>query len=154
MSDPVQHVFCGHGEVLVKVQEPLVDVDDALVAFGDATKSARRTYLRRMKAALAEENRGEVSDRLPWWKPDRGLVPSTGRPSVDVLGRSSCLDRAPLGADDSAPKDEPRPRSPESSDLARIKAVSQPGRDSAFGLKRGSRSASARVPGSRSRLRK
>ena len=100
VSDPVHHVFCGHGEMLGKVQEPLVDVDDALVAFGDTTKSAQRAYLRRMNAALAEENRGEVSDRLPWWKPERELVPSTGRPSVDVLGRGSCLDRAPLGADE------------------------------------------------------
>ncbi len=39
-----------------------------------------------LNAALAAEDLTEVSERLPWWKPERGLKPATGRAYVDVRG--------------------------------------------------------------------
>jgi len=67
VDDPQEHVFSGHREMLGKVRDPLVDVDDALLSFGATTKTARKSYLKRMNAALAEEDRGEVAERLPWY---------------------------------------------------------------------------------------
>jgi len=82
--------------MLGKVRDPLADVDDALLSFGATTKTARKSYLKRMNAALAEEDRGEVAERLPWWRPERELKPATGRAHVDVLGRTTGLEREGL----------------------------------------------------------
>ncbi len=98
VENPVEYVFCGHRELLGKVRDPLLDVDDALLSFGTTTKSARRTYLKRLNAALAEEERAEVSERLPWWTPERDLKPASGRAFVDELGRSTGLEREILDA--------------------------------------------------------
>jgi REP element-mobilizing transposase RayT len=100
VEDPAEYVFCGHRELMGKVSDPLVDVDDALLSFGTTAKRARRSYLSRLNAALAEEERAEVSERLPWWKADRDLKPSSGRAYVDVLGRSTGLEREPLEVTD------------------------------------------------------
>jgi len=97
-EDPAEQVFCGHRELLGKVRDPLLDVDDALLSFGVTAKSARRSYLRRLNTALAEEERAEVSERLPWWKPERDLRPVPGRAYVDVLGRSTGRERGSLDA--------------------------------------------------------
>jgi hypothetical protein len=93
LHNPADYVFSGHRELLGKVRDPLLDVDDALLAFGTTVKSARRSYLRRINAALAAEEKAEVSERLPWWTPERELRPSTGRAFVDELGRSTGRER-------------------------------------------------------------
>ena len=98
VEDPADDVFSGHRELLGKVRDPLLDVDDALLAFGTTVKSARRSYLRRMNAALAAEEKAEVSERLPWWTPERELRPSTGRVFVDELGRSTGRERRQIEA--------------------------------------------------------
>ncbi len=98
VDDPIEYVFCGHRELLGKVHDPLLDVDDALLSFGTTTKSARRTYLKRLNAALAEEERAEVAERMPWWTPERELKPAVGRAYVDTLGRSTGLERERLDA--------------------------------------------------------
>ena len=100
VEDPAKHVFSGHRELLGKVRDPLLDVDDALLTFGKTTKSARRMYLKRMNAALAAEERAEVSERLPWWTPERELRPTTDRAYVDELGRSTGRERRLLEAAD------------------------------------------------------
>jgi hypothetical protein len=100
VENPMEYVFCGHRELLGKVRDPLLNVDDALLSFGTTTKSARRTYLKRLNAALAEEERAEVSERLPWWTPERDLNPASGRAFVDELGRSTGLEREILDAAD------------------------------------------------------
>ncbi len=96
VDDPTEYVLCGHRELLGKVHDPLLDVDDALLSFGTTTKTARRTYLKRLNAALAEEERVEVSERMPWWTPERELKPATRRAYVDELGRSTGLERGQL----------------------------------------------------------
>lgn len=98
VEDPVDHAFSGHRELLGKIRDPLLDIDEALLSFGTTTKNARRTYLKRLNAALAEEDRAEVSVRLPWWTPERELKPTSGRAYVDELGRSTGLEREPLDA--------------------------------------------------------
>jgi len=98
VEDPAKQVFSGHRELIGKVRDPLLDVDDALLTFGKTTKSARRTYLRRLNTALAAEERTEVSERLPWWTPERELRPTTGRAYVDELGRSTDRERRLLEA--------------------------------------------------------
>jgi len=94
-EDPADYVFSGHRELLGKVRDPIIDVDDALVAFGNTTKVARRTYLKRLNAALADEERPEVSERLPWWTAERELRPRSGRAYVDELGRNTGRVRRP-----------------------------------------------------------
>ena len=91
-------MFSGHRELLGKVRNPLLDVDNALLSFGATTKSAQRTYLKRLNAALAQEERAEVSERVPWWTPERELKPTSGRAYVDELGRSTGLERESLDA--------------------------------------------------------
>ena len=86
--------------MLGKVNNPLLDVEDALLSFGRTSKTARKTYLKRMNAALAAEERREISERLPWWKPDRELKPSEDRAYVDLLGRSTGLERRHLEVED------------------------------------------------------
>jgi len=98
VEDPAKHIFSGHRELLGRVRDPLLDVDDALLSFGKTIKSARRTYLKRINAALAAEERMEVSERLPWWTPERELKPATGRAYVDELGRSTGRERRLLEA--------------------------------------------------------
>jgi putative transposase len=99
-DDPADYVFSGHRELLGKVHDPIIDVDDALVAFGNTTKVSRRAYLKRLNAALADEDRPEVSERLPWWTAERELRPRSGRAYVDELGRSTGRERRPMEADD------------------------------------------------------
>jgi hypothetical protein len=82
--------------MLVEVNDPIVDIDDALFGFGPTTTVARRSYLKRVNAMLAHDERTEVPERLPWWRPERELRPTTGRAYVDVLGRSTGLERERL----------------------------------------------------------
>lgn len=96
VKDPRDHVFCGHRELMKKVRTPLVDVDETLLGFGTTVKNARRTYLKRLNAALAAEERAKVPVRMPWWTKDRDIELSPGRSYVDELGRSTGLPREKL----------------------------------------------------------
>jgi hypothetical protein len=96
VDDPLDYVFCGHREMLGRISDhlpDLLDVDDALLGFGVTAKRARRTYLKRLNGALVTEARTEVSERLPWWRPERDLKPADGRVHVHGLGRSTGLER-------------------------------------------------------------
>lgn len=96
VEDPVDYAFSGHRELMGKVHDPLLDVEDALSSFGSTIRTARRAYLKRLNAALADEERAEVSERLPWWTPEGELKPAAGRAYVDELGRSTGLERRML----------------------------------------------------------
>ena len=96
VDDPGDSVFCGHREMLGKIGDPLLDVDDALLGFGKGTKTARKAYLKRMNDALADEDQKVVPERSPWWKPERELKPATGRAYVDAFGRSTGVERGIL----------------------------------------------------------
>jgi REP element-mobilizing transposase RayT len=98
VHDPADYVFSGHREVLGKVRNPLVDVDQALIGFGDTLRKARRHYVNRVRAGLEEDPVGES----PWGlslisPPDRDLE-AHGVVYVDELGRSTGLERPALDA--------------------------------------------------------
>ena len=85
------------GEIsgLGKVNQPLIDVDNVLAAFGDTVRTARRAYVRALKGARQDEWRGEVAARFQWWshEVDRPLEPVAPAAWVDELGRSTGLER-------------------------------------------------------------
>jgi putative transposase len=50
-EDPGDFMFSGHRELMGKVKNSLVDVDNALIGFGDTLRTARRHYSARIRAA-------------------------------------------------------------------------------------------------------
>jgi putative transposase len=68
VDDPVGYPWSGHGEILGRVKDPIVDVDEVLRVFGTTRRSARSAYIRRLKGAVEEEWIGETPGRLPWWR--------------------------------------------------------------------------------------
>jgi len=99
VGDPMDHVFSGHREIMGKVKEPLVDVDHALIGFGETLRKARRSYVNRVRAGLEEEAINEPSRSLRLLAPpDRDLETPAGV-YVDELGRSTGLERPTLDAD-------------------------------------------------------
>jgi len=90
---------CGHRELVTRSRSPLVDVDDALLGFGEERQAALGAYRRAIEAAGQGNWPDDEPVRLPWWRKlagDEPLQPSTGRPYVDVLGRSTALERPVL----------------------------------------------------------
>ena len=98
-EQPADYVFSGHRELMGKIRSPLCNVDEALSVFGDTAKTARRAYVSDLKQAMKEDGLGDKVDALPWWKRDRQLDLDPERPYVDVLGRSTGLDRQSLRAE-------------------------------------------------------
>ena len=97
-EDPSRYTFSGHRELMGKVKTPLCDVDEALLCFGPKVKSARRSYASSIRQAMKEDGMGDEVEvgRLPWWSRDRELDLKDGRAYVDVLGRSTGLERPRL----------------------------------------------------------
>ena len=95
VDDLSDHPFSGHRELLGKVNQPLIDVDNVLAAFGDTVRTARRAYVRALKGARQDEWRSEVAARFQWWshEVDRPLEPVAPAAWVDELGRSTGLER-------------------------------------------------------------
>jgi REP element-mobilizing transposase RayT len=96
VRDPADHPLSGHRELLGKVSCPLVDVDETLYGFAETLRRARREYVRRLEAAIARDTGITTRLHLPWWTRDRDLKPEEGRPFVDLLGRSTGLERTRL----------------------------------------------------------
>jgi REP element-mobilizing transposase RayT len=104
VSDPARHRWSGHRELLGKVAEPLVDVNEALVLFGRRRSAARRAYVRMLRGERRAEWIGERPDRLPWWRgsqePDEPITLVKGRPRIDALGASTLPQRAHWGVEE------------------------------------------------------
>ncbi len=100
VEDPARYRWSGHRELIRQVKEPLVDVDDALSGFGTSLRSARAAYVRTLKGADETSWIGDSVDRLPWWLvgDDREIQPVDSGPYVDVLGRSTGIERPLLSA--------------------------------------------------------
>jgi len=96
VENPTDHVFAGHREIVKRVKNPPVDVDDSLLCFGDTARSARRAYLSavRVECNAMGEPGGTVADSLRSlvWR-DRELEQKPGQEYVDILGRSTGLGR-------------------------------------------------------------
>jgi REP element-mobilizing transposase RayT len=67
VSDPARYRWSGHRELVGRVADPLVDVDEALVLFGRRRKAALRAYVRVLRGERREAWIGEGPGRLPWW---------------------------------------------------------------------------------------
>ena len=95
-DDPSEYVFCGHRELMGKVKDPLVDVDQALIGFGDTLKQARRQYSARVRAGIDDDeldaSPGRFNELL---RRDRKLD-APQAVFVDELGRSAGLERPAL----------------------------------------------------------
>jgi len=100
VEDPANHELGGHWEIVKRVKAPLVDVHDTLLCFGETTRSARRSYLSAMRAGCDSTGDGiaEVKSlrSLSWH--DEELEPKPGQEHVDVLGRSTGLERPVMPA--------------------------------------------------------
>ena len=100
VEDPAAYSLSGHLELLGKKKSPLVSVDATLAEYGEGIRSARRAYVRTLRAEREEEWLGEQPGMLPWWKggPDRPLEPPAPTAWIDELGRSTGLERPVLTA--------------------------------------------------------
>jgi REP element-mobilizing transposase RayT len=100
VEDPAEYRWSGHRELIRKVEDPIVDVDDALMAFGSSLRSARAAYVRSLRGNRETEWVGETLSRLPWWldRDEREIQPVDSGPHVDIHGRSTGLDRPVLSA--------------------------------------------------------
>lgn len=99
VEDPAKYPLAGHWEVVRRVREPLLDVDDMLLCFGTTRRAARRRYLAAVRAGFETDPDGAGED----WHPfadhaDLGVSPAAAQ--VDVLGRSSGRERPQLEAEE------------------------------------------------------
>ena len=98
---PVDHVFSGHREIVKGVSNPVVDVDECLLSFGQTQREARKAYLSAIRAGcqeLGREGGGETGVPRIWFQPDREMAPDDSGPYIDVLGRSTGPERNELSA--------------------------------------------------------
>jgi len=104
VSDPARYRWSGHRELLSRVAEPLVDVNEALMLFGRQRSAARRAYVRMLRGERRAEWIGERLERLPWWRgsqePDEPIALVEGKPRIDALGASTVPQRARWGVDE------------------------------------------------------
>jgi len=99
---PGAYGLSGHRELIKKTANPIVDVDDTLVVFGETLRKARGAYLSALKAASETTWSDDLYKELPWWRrSDRKLEPKDVE-YVDVLGRSTGLERPDIEAEDFA----------------------------------------------------
>jgi REP element-mobilizing transposase RayT len=103
VTDPAEHLWSGHRDIIGRTRRPITDVDEVLMLFGNTRGSARRAYVRSIKGTATEEWAGEVPGRLPWWRVGKAPADDNQPPSpdrsvafMDELGRSTGPDRPRL----------------------------------------------------------
>ncbi len=102
VARPVDHVFSGHREIVKGISNPIIDVDDCLLSFGQKQRDARKAYLSAIRQGcrdLGAEAGRETGLPEIWFRPDRDLAPDDEGPYIDVLGRSTGPERDELSAD-------------------------------------------------------
>lgn len=103
VEHPTDHVFGGHREIVRGVSDPVIDVDDCLLSFGQRQREARKTYLsaiRHGRREIGKGTRGEAESSGVWFRPDRDLAADDDGPYIDVLGRSTGPERDALSAEE------------------------------------------------------
>jgi putative transposase len=105
VDDPAEYRWSGHREIVRRTRQPITDVDEVLVLFGKTRRSARQAYVRAIKGAVVEPWVGEAPGKLPWWRLGRPKAGEDEAPEadatvafIDVLGRSTGLERPPVDA--------------------------------------------------------
>ena len=99
-EDPSKYTFSGHRELIGKISKPLCDVDESLLCFGQTKKTARRSYLSSVRRAMEDGGSAEEIVEMPWWTRDKELELDDSRVHIDVLGRTTGLERPRLEARD------------------------------------------------------
>lgn len=108
VTDPAEYRWTGHRDLIGRVGKPIVDVDEVLHQFGGTRRTARSRYVRALKGAAEEDWAGERPGGLPWWRlgrPPTGEEQKVPKPDsvkafVDVLGRSTGLERSAMAVED------------------------------------------------------
>ena len=95
-DDLTEYVFCGHRELMGKVKDPLVDVNQALIGFGDTLRKARRQYSDRIRAGLEEGEFDTSPGRLSELLTRDRKLDAPAAVFVYELGRSTGLERPAL----------------------------------------------------------
>jgi putative transposase len=95
VDDPANYPWSGHRELLGKVKDPIVDVDEVLRVFGTTRRSSRAAYVRRLKGSFDEQWIGEEPGRLPWWRLGRPPKGEDEDPETAVRERREREDRGP-----------------------------------------------------------
>jgi REP element-mobilizing transposase RayT len=101
VTDPVQHAFSGHREIVKRTSNPLTDIDDALLCFGETEQEARRRYFSAIRAGCRKGSAKEEHEQglaRPWLIRDRELDPDLKGPYMDQLGRSTGIERPQISA--------------------------------------------------------
>ncbi len=98
---PADHVFGGHREIAKRFSNPVIDVDDCLLSFGQREREARKAYLSAMRHGCREL--GKEPGTVAGLKEillgrDRDLCPDDAGPYLDELGRSGGPERPDLSA--------------------------------------------------------
>jgi len=98
---PIDHAFGGHREIVKRISNPIIDVDDCLLSFGQTQREARKSYLAAIRIGCREF--GKEAGREPepskiWLPRDRDLAPDDEGPYIDMPGRSTGPERDELPA--------------------------------------------------------
>ncbi len=104
VEDPDAYALSGHRDVVRRRKNPIVSVNDTLLAFCPGRRSAFAAY----RNALGETEKQGWSvwgtGHLPWWKLGRPLknheLPESESESLDVQGRSTAPYRRRRSAED------------------------------------------------------
>ena len=103
VENPADHVFGGHREIMKRPKDPLIDMDETLLCFGQTEKAARKAYLAAVQLGcreLAGDGHQPTEAMKIWMRSDRNLEPDDEGPYIDVLGRSTGPERRDLSADE------------------------------------------------------
>lgn len=68
VDDPAHYRWSGHRELIGHGDCDVIDVQEALVSYGDDISSGRKTYLRRIRQIQEERWFREGVRNLPWWQ--------------------------------------------------------------------------------------
>ncbi len=90
VKDPSSYRWSGHRQLLGRVRNGLLDVDEALVAFGSSRREALLTYRSVLGRGKDEGWMQEGPGQLPWWRrlsgEDDNLHLDPSRPRLDWQG--------------------------------------------------------------------
>jgi len=100
---PTDHVFGGHREIVKRVCNPVIDVDDCLLNFGQTERAARKTYFSAIRQGcreLGNEAGAAAGLKQILFRQDRDLGRTDAGPYFDELGRSAGPERPHLSAEE------------------------------------------------------
>lgn len=104
VEDPKEYAFSGHREVVREPKSSLVDIDDLYLSFGDTRRTARRNYLKAIRAGLRTAADDGPLEVIQNWHPfvgtEAAIEPRQSPVGVDMLGRSEDLERPRLSAEE------------------------------------------------------